>query len=54
MLFNKIAIIGVGLIGGSLARALKANSQCKTISGFGRNPENLKKAVALGVIDEYS
>ncbi len=54
MLFNKIAIIGVGLIGGSLARALRSNAQCQTISGFGRNKDNLKKAVELGVIDEYS
>lgn len=54
MLFNKIAIIGVGLIGGSLARALKAGKQCNIISGFGRNPDNLKKAIDLGVIDEFS
>lgn len=54
MLFNKIAIIGVGLIGGSLARALKENDQCNIISGFGRNQDNLQKAVDLGVIDDYS
>jgi prephenate dehydrogenase len=54
MLFNKIAIIGVGLIGGSLARALRANNQCRTISGYGRSRENLDKAIALGVIDDYS
>ncbi len=54
MLFKKIAIIGIGLIGGSVARALKANSQCKIISGFGRNPDNLKKAMDLGVIDHCS
>jgi prephenate dehydrogenase len=54
MLINKIAIIGVGLIGGSLARALKSANACKTVSGFGRNQDNLKVAVELGVIDDYS
>ena len=54
MFINKLAIIGVGLIGGSLARALKKGKACNRISGFGRNEENLKKAVALGVIDDYS
>jgi prephenate dehydrogenase len=54
MLIDKLAIIGVGLIGGSLARALKLAGECGTVSGFGRNRENLDKAVELGVIDSYS
>ena len=51
---NKIAIIGVGLIGGSLARALKNVKAVKTVAGYGRDENNLKKAVKLGVIDTYS
>ena len=54
MLINKLAIIGVGLIGGSLAHALKKAGECGTVVGFGRNTANLEKAVELGVIDEYS
>ncbi len=54
MLINKLSIIGVGLIGGSLARALRRAGACKHISGYGRDEANLKKAVELGVIDEYS
>ncbi len=54
MLVNKIAIIGVGLIGGSLARALKNVKAVKTVAGYGRDENNLKKAVKLGVIDTYS
>ena len=54
MLINRLAIIGVGLIGGSLARALRRKRACGRIIGFGRDLENLKKAVALKVIDEYS
>ena len=54
MLINRLAIIGVGLIGGSLARALRHRRACGRIIGFGRDLENLKKAVTLKVIDEYS
>jgi len=51
---KRLAILGVGLIGGSLARALRRVHACETIVGFGRNESNLKKAVELGVIDDYS
>ena len=51
---KRLAILGVGLIGGSLARALRRAGVCDTIIGFGRNENNLKKAVQLGVIDDYS
>ena len=54
MLVNKIAIIGVGLIGGSLACALKKINAVASVSGYGRDENNLKKAVSLGVIDTYS
>lgn len=54
MLIRQLAIIGVGLIGGSLARALRRKRACGRIIGFGRDLEKLKKAVALKVIDEYS
>ena len=50
--FNNICIIGVGLIGGSLARALKANAAVQTIIGAGRNQAHLDRALELGVIDE--
>jgi len=53
-MMDKICIIGVGLIGGSFAKGLKEANQVKTIVGFGRNEENLIKAQALNVIDEYS
>jgi len=53
MLIKKLCIIGVGLIGGSLARALKAVGKCEHVVGCGRNTENLDNAIALGVIDSY-
>lgn len=54
ILARKIAIIGVGLIGGSLARALKKVNAVNTVVGYGRDENNLNKAVQLGVIDSYS
>lgn len=51
--FHRIAIIGVGLIGGSLARALRRAGQRAEIVGFGRNHLNLQRALDLGVIDRY-
>ncbi len=50
-MINKLVIIGVGLIGGSLARALRAKQAVKQIVGYGRNIKKLDKALALGVID---
>ncbi len=52
-MINHLCIIGVGLIGGSLALALKKYNACKRITGCGRSTENLDKAIELGVIDDY-
>jgi prephenate dehydrogenase len=52
-MIERLCIIGVGLIGGSLARALRESGYCRTVVGAGRNPENLRHAVELGVIDSY-
>lgn len=51
---KKLTIIGVGLIGGSLARALRRANAVEHITGVGRNEANLKRAVELGVIDEWT
>ncbi len=53
-MIKKLSIIGVGLIGGSLARALRKKALCEHIAGCGRNPQHLEKALELGVIDSYS
>lgn len=52
--FNKVTIIGVGLIGGSLAISLKEAGACDTVVGVGRGIENLKTAKRLGIIDSYT
>jgi len=46
---KKIAVIGLGLIGGSLALELKKNSWA-TIYGIDKNPEHLDKALDRGII----
>lgn len=51
---NKLCVIGVGTIGGSVACALRAAGCVNTIVGIGRNKDNLERAKTLGVIDEYS
>jgi len=50
----RLAIIGVGLIGGSLARALRAGGAVGEVVGCGRSAANLERAVELGVIDRFS
>jgi prephenate dehydrogenase len=51
---RRLAVIGVGLIGGSLARALRSAGLVDEIVGCGRGRANLEEAVALGVIDRYT
>lgn len=53
-MIRRLAIIGVGLIGGSLARALRRAGAVGEVVGCGRGKANLDKAVELGVIDRYS
>ncbi len=50
-MIERLAIIGVGLIGGSLARALRGAGAVGEIIGCGRSAENLELACDLGVID---
>ncbi|WP_258002323.1 prephenate dehydrogenase [Burkholderia sp. WAC0059] len=50
--FNKLVIFGVGLIGGSLARALRERgARGGRVIGVGRHPGAVARALELGVID---
>jgi prephenate dehydrogenase len=53
-LFERVAIAGVGLIGGSLALAGRAGGLLGELVGFGRTEANLQTALRLGIIDRYS
>ena len=49
--FRKVALIGVGLIGGSFAMALRRAGAAVSIVGVDRDAQALERATALGVID---
>lgn len=51
-MFNNVTIVGVGLISGSLALALKEKGLAKNIIGVSRTQESISKALKLGIIDE--
>jgi prephenate dehydrogenase len=51
---GRLCIIGVGLIGGSFARALREAKACREIIGCGRDEAQLRLAVELGVIDRFT
>ena len=53
-MIERLAIIGVGLIGGSLARALRAADAVGEVVGCGRSLANLEKARELGVVDRFT
>jgi prephenate dehydrogenase len=50
---GRLCVIGVGLIGGSLALALRHAGAVKEVVGAGRDETHLRKAVDLGVIDRF-
>ena len=50
-MLNKIVIFGVGLIGGSFARALKKAGAVRTVVGMDRSAASLARAQQLGIID---
>ena len=47
-----LCIIGVGLISGSFAIAMKANGFAKKVIGVSRTSASAQKAIDLGIIDE--
>jgi len=50
-MINRLAIIGIGLIGGSLSLALKQSGSVKHVVGFSRKASTRSEAMSLGVID---
>ena len=51
---RRLAVIGVGLIGGSTALALKRAGSVERVVGIGRGRANLERALELGVVDEIA
>lgn len=54
MLFDTLAIVGVGLLGGSLGLAAKSRGLVRRVVGVGRDPARLELAQGLGAIDDHS
>ena len=50
--WEQAAIVGVGLIGGSIGLALRRSGLARRIIGVGRSAANLQKAIARGAIDQ--
>jgi len=53
-LFNRMAVLGVGLLGGSMAWASKRHGLVGSVCGFGRNEIRLKQAQSKGILDDFS
>jgi len=51
---DRLAVVGVGLIGGSLALALKEAGAVGHVVGIGRGLPNLETARRLGVVDSFT
>ena len=51
MVFEKLALIGCGLMGGSFALAAKEAGLVKRVSGYSRSAQSAQRAQALGVVD---
>ena len=51
-MFSTVAIVGPGLIGGSMGLAFRERGLARTLIGIGRRRESLDKALAVGAIDK--
>jgi prephenate dehydrogenase len=51
---DTVVILGLGLIGGSLARALRRSGFSKRFVGYGHREPSLRRGVELGVIDDFT
>ena len=52
LFFDRVAIIGIGLLGGSVGLALKARGACGTVVGVGRSRSSIEAGLEVGAIDE--
>jgi len=51
---QNLTIVGVGLIGGSVGLAAKARGAARRVTGVGRDPRTLERAIAEGAIDSFT
>jgi prephenate dehydrogenase len=53
-MLGKVVVVGVGLIGGSFALALKKTGAARQVVGMGRSKEALARALELGIVDSIT
>ena len=51
-IYNRLALIGFGLIGGSIARAARAQKAVRSIVATARSPQTRRRVAELGVVDQ--
>ena len=51
-IFNRLALIGVGLIGSSIARAARAQGAVRSIVATARSPQTRQRVAELGLADQ--
>ncbi len=51
-MFQRVALIGIGLIGSSISHAARRAGLAKTIVGSARTPQTVETALKLGIIDQ--
>lgn len=49
-----LVVVGLGLIGGSLARSVRESGFCERVIGCGHREPSLRRGLELGVIDEFT
>jgi prephenate dehydrogenase len=49
---NRLSILGVGLLGGSIGLAAKSNATASVVVGYGHRESTLRRALEMGAIDE--
>ncbi|MCA9192955.1 MAG: prephenate dehydrogenase/arogenate dehydrogenase family protein [Planctomycetales bacterium] len=49
--YNQVVIVGVGLLGGSIGKALRERRLANSVVGVGRNPSTLSGAIECGAVD---
>ncbi len=53
-MFEKVAIIGPGLIGGSMGMAMRQRDLAASVVGIGRRRQSLERALQVGAVDEVT
>ena len=53
-MIGRLSIVGLGLLGGSVAKAARAASLAQEIVGVGRNPKSLEPALREGAVDRIT